>query len=599
MVLFGFMAALLQAGWTAPMPPDSVEALRDQAQRAESEYERLLRRLAPRTWSSSGGRGSCDEIVGRFCLRFSDDPDPPPALEDSGQIIRARRDAVAALRRAFSAAPGDLFTAGPLVRYLVEDGRVGEGVSAARTFASISQDSVWGAMLMGFALHQAARDTAAQRYFALALARLPPEERRRMTSVDLLLSHDERDHYEDLDKEARTAYDSAFWTLADPLYLTPGNERQAEHLARHVWVRALSQAPLVAGMHRWGDDLAELTMRYGVPTSRARQRETGFSLSPRRLAEQMIEWWDPDQLRFVQPALRTEGVPSTPLPGVEWALDTTRARSGYAPASVRRIVSLPHAVSRFPAGDSVLLRVDGLFPLDSATQEVTSVESGLFVLDRSHAFVRERRTGRPADRDTLRLTFQVVLPPGHYTYSLEALADDDQLGGRARYSVVLDAPPPASLALSDLVVSEPFGARGRPQGRDDPRFQPRADMMLTAGDTVGLFAEVHDLASGPDGLTGYEVELTVRRREDASLPVRAVRWLGRALGLGGPTPLPRLAWEAEGERGRVGVIAVDVPFVDIEPGDYTLELAVTDQRTGSRREVIRHIRIREERQDYQ
>lgn len=68
------VTALLQA----PAPDaDSIETLRDNARRAEAEFERLARRLAPIKFSSMNGT-RCDEIVGRFCLRY-----------DSGEIGRA------------------------------------------------------------------------------------------------------------------------------------------------------------------------------------------------------------------------------------------------------------------------------------------------------------------------------------------------------------------------------------------------------------------------------------------------------------------------------------------------------------------------------
>lgn len=101
-------------------PPDSVDRLRRAAQRAEANFERLSRRLIPIRWSSSGS--DCDEIVGRFCLTWDSGRPADPVPED-GRVIDARRDAIEALRGAYSYLPGDFDTSAPLVRYLVEDGR--------------------------------------------------------------------------------------------------------------------------------------------------------------------------------------------------------------------------------------------------------------------------------------------------------------------------------------------------------------------------------------------------------------------------------------------------------------------------------------------
>jgi hypothetical protein len=127
------------AALPAPLPSDSVEALRRAAERAEREYEILLRRLAPESRSWGGSSGHCDEIVGRFCLRFGTGRPPPLAPEPEG-VDNARSHAVETLRAAFSADPGDAHIAGVLVRFLVEDRRAQEAVSAARSFACATED---------------------------------------------------------------------------------------------------------------------------------------------------------------------------------------------------------------------------------------------------------------------------------------------------------------------------------------------------------------------------------------------------------------------------------------------------------------------------
>src|SRR5690606_4176512 len=135
------------------------------------------------------------------------------------RVVQARRDAVEALRRAFATTPGDLRVAGSLVRYLVEDGRPGEAVSAAEAFAWATTDSTWKSLLVAFGMHARGEDTAAERGFEEGLARLPPDERREFEQVGALLAHGEERLYRDLDEEARDRYERELWTVADPLYL--------------------------------------------------------------------------------------------------------------------------------------------------------------------------------------------------------------------------------------------------------------------------------------------------------------------------------------------------------------------------------------------
>src|SRR5690606_6051060 len=127
-----------------------------------------------------------DEYIGRFCLRY-DGGDPPDAPPDPPRVVRARQDAVNALRMAFAALPGDLETTGPLLRYLVEDERAEEALSAALAFRWASADSIWGGLLIGFAHHAAGDDSAAVRSFLDALDRMPANERRAFEKIDVLL----------------------------------------------------------------------------------------------------------------------------------------------------------------------------------------------------------------------------------------------------------------------------------------------------------------------------------------------------------------------------------------------------------------------------
>jgi len=585
MHLFVLALVVLQVPSPHGIPADSAESLRRAARSAERRYENLLRSLAPTRFGSPVSRHDCDEILGRFCLMYDGGGPPKRVWEDSGRVVRARQDAVDALRLAFAALPGEFTTAGPLLRYLVEDERAEEAVSAASAFRWASADSIWGPLLEAFALHAAGDDTAAERRFDTALERLPPKERRQWERIDILLDPGERSHYLRLDEEERARYEAAVWRLADPLYLTPGNETRAEHLARHVWARLLENAPRVRGTTSWGRDLEEITIRYGVPTSR--ERVIGWSIMS---DDHFVEHFHPEQLAYVPQALRTEGFPPVPAPGEEDPLESIRARSGYAPRTVRKLRSLEHQVTRFPAPGGAVLRVDGDFAPDSVPDAGDTIRAALFVLDSLFEPFREETADFAVRSDTLRLTFEMPVPPGAYVYSLEALALHSRYGGRARYAV--DVPEyPAGIALSDPIVAEPFGEGALPAGRDDGRLRPRTRLILSEADTIGLYAEAHGLAPAPDGTTRYRVVLSVRSAEDAPLLARAARWIGRTLGLVGPDVEPRLTWEGEGAAGRPAILAVDFPLRDLGAGLYEIRLDVGDLVGGGTHSSQRLVRI--------
>lgn len=567
------------------LPADSIAAVRDAARRAEARFERLVRSLAPPYAGGSFG-SDCDEIVGRFCLTYDEGPEPELRPERP-EVTDARREAIEALRLAFSHEPGRLETTGPLVRYLVEDERAAEAVSAARTYAVLTQDSVWGPLLLGFALHAATEDSAAERYFDEGLSRLPEEERRQILDLEWILSSSDRDIYSE-SESGRESLERLFWRHADPLYLTPGNERRAEHIARHVWSRILSMTPRVREMLRWGDDLEQLTVRYGVPAARTRTWGTVYREGS------LVDHFEPGQLAFAQPDLFELGPAPAPPPGIEWPLAAERSRSGYAPRTVRRLSELDHQITRFPLPDGRrVLRADGRLVLDSAASGAASVVAALYV----RAVGDLETLGEVLDTvaaagDTVHFALEADLPEEAGLYSFEVLEPGSRLAARARYAMDADSISGA-FAVSDPLLARPWPADSAPAGRRDARLRPHARLIFEEGDDVGLYAEVTGLQAVA-GERRYGVDLSIREADRASFPARAISWLGRVLGLSEERVPARVSWQAASPDGdRPAVVAVVLPLDDVSAGLWTLELAVTDQATGETVRSRRTLRIGE------
>lgn len=593
MAVLPLVLTLIQAAHPVPqVSPDSAEAIRNTARRAERDYEYLLRSMAPTRFGRTAvSRSECDEIVGRFCLTYSDGNSSRRRAEpeEPGRVKAARQQAVEALRRAFAVLPGELTTAGPLLRYLVEDDRAEEAVSAARAFSWASGDSIWGPLLEGYAFHAVGDGPRAEERFDDALLRLEPEEARRYRDLSRLLPHEERRAYRDLGEDARAEYEEAFWRLADPLYLLAGNERRAEHLARHVWSRLLAERPVVMRVTRWSDDLEELTIRYGIPTSRERIISSGIMNS-----EGMAEYFHPEQIVLDPEALLTAGFPETPPPGADSPFMRARARSGHAPRGVRRISPIPHQVTRFPFGtDSMAVRFNALFVLDDAddADEPRVVRTGLFVLDARYRPWDERVRPEKVAGDTVWLDFEVTVPREMHVYSVEAVDSVSRLAGRARYRLEPPEFPLNGPVLSDIVVAYPYGTSPLPVSRHDDGLRPRAELSVSARETLGLYAEAAHLLPSSENTTAYRVELTLRPAEDPALLARAARWLGRTLRIIDEEVSPSLQWEGEGRAGAPVIIAVDLPLAETSPGLYAIELSLTDLAGGATSTVRRLIRV--------
>jgi hypothetical protein len=580
MILVSAIAVLIQVQPAPQVNPDTLQAVRRSAQRAQVGYEGIARRLAPFTFGGER-RSGCDEIVGRFCLQYTPRSGRRPLLEEAPRVAGARREVIEAFRRLVTLVPGDTAAAGTLVRYLIEDQRPGEAVAVARTFAWASADPVWSGFLLGLAHHAAGDDTAALAHFGSALDAIDSARRDEIESVAVLLERAERRFYERLDTGERLQYNELIWRLADPLFLTPANERFAEHLARHVWTRLLAMTPPVLDVLSWGRDLEELTLRYGLPVSRERIPTSGMEV-------RVLERYSPDQLSFVPAALRTRGLDLAPDPGDPWPLDVPAARDGYAPVGLS-IKPLPHQLSSFPRGDSVHLLLSGVARLDSVGSQTGLLQTALVVLDvENYRPVRLlEAAGEWLPGDSVLLRFETTLPAADYVYSLEVLEPGSGWAARARYPVSLRGNSPGHLAVSDILVAHAFSDGPLPEDLSAPGIEPLADLVLQTGDTLGVFAELHGLAADRDGLTTYRVEWSLEPDRGGA---RLIRWFGRVLGLEGATAT-RVGWAGAATAGEVVSVPINLATDGAAEGGYTLRLIVEDLVTGSRTESLRRLRL--------
>ena len=191
------------------------------------------------------------------------------ALSPAGRFaMRPLRYALRALLdSAALALPGDARIAGQRVRFALDAGDVSGAASAA---ASCSGEPVRCGLLRGFVRYRAGDVRMADSIFTSIAQAMRDDERCAWNDVRMLLDADTRRAYTGMSCEARADFEARLWWLSDPLYLEPGNERRAEHVARKVWAALL--APLgFDGRQHWrpkqgGEAVTESLLRYGWPS---------------------------------------------------------------------------------------------------------------------------------------------------------------------------------------------------------------------------------------------------------------------------------------------------------------------------------------------
>ena len=221
-------SAVLQPQLEQQPPPDSTR-VRSQAEDAQERFERIRRQQLPYVWD--GGRRPCDERIGRFCLWHGGEDDWEP-VPDPADLVEAREELLTTLAGAADHIPADEWILGQRVRYLGEAGRWGDAGRLGRACGGAV--SSWCNVLEGFALHGMGRYEAALELFRRGLETMEPEEARKWRDPSVLLDGTGSDVLEDAADEAADEDEwedvtARVWTLADPLYLVPGNDRESEH----------------------------------------------------------------------------------------------------------------------------------------------------------------------------------------------------------------------------------------------------------------------------------------------------------------------------------------------------------------------------------
>lgn len=553
------LAAVAPAAGQAPDSSERVERLRDR----QRDFERHRRLRFPPTGGAAAER--CDERVGRYCLFHGDGDGWEPRPEDPG-VRRRRARLIDRLAAAARALPGDGWIAGQRVRYLVAADRAGEAAIAARACRA---EAWWCTALEAFARHHGAEPGRADSLFGAALRQMSAERRRRWIDPTVFLGDDAAAALEELAGEERRARLRRLWWLSDPLWTVPGRGRRNGHLARRVRCRLQRHAAGPYGT-AWGDDLEELTLRYGWPVGwqRVRPGHYGTGGDPEVVAHHA-----PWARRMAPPAPVLED-PAAAGPGA-WPLDPEEPHAEYAPPGLDTLARPTVRWTSFPRPDSLRLVAAWRWEAEVDAEASLRVETGPDGPSADAAGRQRGGTGRLA----------AALPAGPAVASLELIRRGSGRAARHRAGIRPPERPEGVPGLSGLLLTTP---PERPEDRGDPgdgdgpfrRSGPGAAELASAaerarapgpvlpGERVGLYWESY----GPEAaLRGGRTSVRLVQEEGGFLDDVA-----RGLGLAGDPREVSVSWStAPAGEGRIhpsGVV-VTLPS-DLEPGRYRLEVTV-------------------------
>ncbi len=535
---------------------DSARVLR-RARSLQSGFEARRRQLLPRFYSGSPERCL---TIGRLCYwdsRTTTDLVP----SEGAPIRRARAQLLRELETASRDLPGDDWIAGQHMRYLIE-ARDTAAIRAA--MLDCAATSWWCDALAGYALHIRGEFAAADAAFARALGAMPPATRCKWIDISPLLQSGFRKEYERLSCDARESVIDSIWPFADPLLMTPGNERRTEHFSRVVYTTLQEDAANTFGL-RWGKDLAEMVLRFGWSEKWTRRPEslqggdrpsvTGHDAGPG--FHFVVKQRPPDRLELVTDSL--------------WELERSPPQELYAPYYARGFTQLDAQVARFRRGDSTVV-VAAYDATEDTLFRGRRFTAALTVMDDLIATPEVREVSNAPVTQVM----QVTTASRSRLVGVELRTHDSTGAARWRSGFRELSVAPERVTLSDLLFVD---GPALPGDLADAVARAHAGTLFRRDAKVALFWEIYGNAAAD---TTLPVSLTITPRGSGFLrsALRALRLAPR------PTPL-NVRWQENGASGLLSARSLLLDLSLVPPGSYEVKLEVGTSNPASASRVIR------------
>ncbi|MEW5918124.1 MAG: hypothetical protein AB1762_17105 [Gemmatimonadota bacterium] len=554
-----FLAAvtlpLLALDADAQRKPEHERVVRARAQRAQLQFESYRRRQLPVAHGRTGS-SDCDVRLGRFCYWHDDAEDLPSEPEPIG---KARDSFVRTLDSLARDNPADPWIAGQRVRYRVEAKRPQDALHAA---LGCSDAGWWCAALSGFAKHALGDYSGADSAFAAALEHMPGAQRCEWTDLRHILPDDYQGKYRRIPCDRRDSINAHIWWLADPRWGGAGNDLRTELYARLTMAEMVRQSRSTHNM-AWGDDMAELMLRYGWPT--AWSRGWPSASDPTQIS---VVGHEPSPSFEFMPSGRTLEEPLAPrLDG--WTPLAERPVTRYAPAYANHFRELQPQIAWFARGDSAVVVVgyDVRIPADTVFTRDSVEAAAVLSLGPGDAAIARGLDGKRHGALVLATRRDSAI------VSVEVLDSNAKALARARVGVR----PPSDTNISDLLLFE--GTGDLPRTFEDATARALGTLTVLRSEPFGVYWELYGDIAQADSVT-YSV--SVERRSTSLL-----RRFAERVRLAQPVLPVRMSFDA-GRAAASRALVVDVGH--IPPGRYTLTLRVAT--SGESATTQREIEVR-------
>ncbi|MEO8335712.1 MAG: hypothetical protein ABI664_12110 [bacterium] len=520
-------------------PADSARDL-SRAHGAQANFERSRRAHLP---YGDRGNGRCDVRLGRYCWWY--DEHVPAFPPEEAAITDRRAELIAELDLAAARYPGDSWLAGMRVHYRIDGHHFVAADSVARECRATAW---WCSALAGYAAHANGDAHRADSAFAVAVAALPADESCAWQDIAPLLNDDDRDVYDHRSCDERRTLEARYWLLSRPQFSTGGNEWQNEFHVRRVlnWLGERAATPHLLS---WGQDAAELVLRYGWPTAWSRTMVSMGSMQ-----EPSIIGHDPAP-SFAFAPTRWLSDSLKPIEPDAWDMNAPRAEARYAPPMVKRVANVAAQFARFRRGDSTL--VVAAFAAQDDSLRTVAARLGAADVDGVVSI---------SEPDSVHVgRARVSLANAPWIVGIDISDTTTKTLGRTRRAYVPGADS-ARLALSDLLVYR--------AGEEPAASLDSALARAIPGDTVtrnrplGIFWETYGLAT--EGET-VDIAVSVERVDHG--------WIRSARQKLGLTPIDtpiRIRWtDARTPPDKAAAHAISLDLANLDSGRYRVALTLT------------------------